>query len=251
MQDFRERATRALITAAYAIPLTSRFAPDLLGYVPTYTSYLKKKSRQQGVPRAGRGRGRGRGERETSGGGVCTPEAEDSNSGPRGIIREEINRETPERIGLSGEMTGRGERVVPNLRRQRPRGRGTSSPFVTPGAGSLRAASISPEGPPEKRTRHEEGDSSRGKEKDTILIEEEEERGGETGGEEADAETRVPSREVPWAPEFRHYVERLIHHADSASTNIGTAFGVLRSSILPRDARAVKGSTKDLTGEIA
>jgi hypothetical protein len=55
---------------------------------------------------------------------------------------------------------------------------------------------------------------------------------------------------MPWAPEVRHYSGRLIHHADSAA-NIGVAFGLLRSAILPRDAAKVEGVTEDLTGEIA
>lgn len=60
-----------------------------------------------------------------------------------------------------------------------------------------------------------------------------------------------PAKKIPLAPEVFHYAGRLIHHADSASTNIGTAFGLLQSCILPRDARVVKGCTEDLNGEIA
>lgn len=119
------------------------------------------------------------------------------------------------------------------------------------GAGSSRVTPVSPKGPPKKRAQHEEGDTSRGKDKETILIKEEEERGGKTSGDGIDTETRVPAREVPWAPEVCHYVGRLIHHADNASSNIETAFGLLRSYILPRDARAVKGYADHLTGEIA
>lgn len=136
--------------------------------------------------------------------------------------------------------------------RRRPRGRGVGSSPKVPGAESLRVASFSPEGPPEKRARHEEGDSSRGKKKEMIAIpKEEEERGGKIGEGETDVETRAWANEVPWAPVFCHYARCLIHHTDSASSNIGTTFRVLRSCILPRDARAVKGCTEDLTGEIA
>lgn len=206
VQDFRERATRAHITAAYAIPLSSRFTLDLLGYVPTYTSYLKKKSRQQGVPRAGQGRGKGRGRGgrgggEGSGGGVSTPEAEGSISGPRGIIREEIDRETPKWIGLSGEMAGRRTRAMLNLRHQRPRGCGVGSPPGTVGARSSRVAPTSPDEPAEKRARHEVGDSCQAKDKETIIIPEEDEGQGDgTGGEDTDAKTRTRARESHGLP---------------------------------------------------
>lgn len=124
-------------------------------------------------------------------------------------------------------MVGRGREVL-NLRRQRPRGRGVGSPPGVAGAGSSRAVPISPEGPPKKRARHEEGNSCRGKDKETILITEEEgdDRGGETSEGEIDTEARFRPRDLLWAPEFRHYVGCLIHHADNVS-NFGTAFGML------------------------
>lgn len=48
MQSFWERANRGLINAAFVIPLVNRFAPDLLGYVLTYTGYLKKETEAAG-----------------------------------------------------------------------------------------------------------------------------------------------------------------------------------------------------------
>lgn len=72
-----------------------------------------------------------------------------------------------------------------------------------------------------------------------------------TEEERAELETRTQARNAPWAPEVRHYSGRLIHHADCAAANIGTAYGLLRSAILPKDAAKVNGVTEDLTGEIA
>jgi hypothetical protein len=257
VQGLRERAVRARITAAYNIPITSRYAPELLGYKPTYTNFLKKKPRKQGVPRAGRGGGRGGGRARGAGRGGRGPGrgteqvTEGSSSGPRGIIREEVDRETPERTGLSGEMAGSGVRVVQNLRR-RPRNPNAGVVIGSPGAGTSRTASASPQGPPEKRARPNEGDGGRGTGADPIAIPEEgEERLAEAEEEGTHAETFVLASEVPWAPEVRHYSGRLIHHADSAANNIGTAFGLLRSVILPKDAAKVEGVTEDLTGEIA
>lgn len=65
------------------------------------------------------------------------------------------------------------------------------------GVGSSRATPVSLEGPLTQRTRHEEGVSIQGKDKETILIEEEEDRGGETGEGEINTETRPRAREVP------------------------------------------------------
>lgn len=121
----------------------------------------------------------------------------------------------------------------------------------TPEAGSSRVVPVSPRGPVEKRARPNEDMGTRGGEPETILINEEEERKAGTGGEGTNAETRVLAREMPWALEVRHYTGRMIHHADCAATNIGTAYGLLRSTILPRDAKTVSGCTEDLTGEIA
>ncbi|KAI8535327.1 hypothetical protein RHMOL_Rhmol10G0165500 [Rhododendron molle] len=215
---------------------------------------MKKKPRQQGVPRAGQGRGRGRGRgagKGAGGEGAGNLEAEGSNSGPGGVIREELDCETPEPTSLGPEMSGRG-REVQNLRRQRPRGRGADVAAGTPRAGTSRAAPISAQGCPEKRARPSEGVGIGGGEPETILInKEEEEQRARTGGEGTDAETRVLAREVPWAPEVCHYAGHMIHHADCTATNIGTAFGLLQSTILPRDAKTVGGCTKDLTGEIA
>lgn len=126
------------------------------------------------------------------------------------------------------------------------------SPPGTTSARSLRITLTSPEEPTEKRARHEVGDINRGRDKETIVIlQEEEKQGSETGMGETDVETRAPASEDVWAAEFRHYTGRLIHHADSASHNIETALGVLRSCILPRDAKAVSGCTKGLVREIA
>lgn len=121
----------------------------------------------------------------------------------------------------------------------------------SPGAGSSRPASVSPQGPSEKRARPNEDGSGRGGGTETVVLDEEVAWEAGTGDEGTDGETRVPAREVPWAPEVRHYTGRLIHHADSAAGNLGTAFGLLRSTILPKDARTIKGRTEDLTGEIA
>lgn len=121
----------------------------------------------------------------------------------------------------------------------------------SPGAGTSRASSGSPQGPPQKRARPDVA-GPQGERVETLVINEgEEDREAETGGEGTDAETWVPARDVPWAPEVRHYAGRLITCADSAATNIGTAYGLLQSAILPRDARAVKGLTEDLCGEAA
>ncbi|KAI8542848.1 hypothetical protein RHMOL_Rhmol08G0171500 [Rhododendron molle] len=120
------------------------------------------------------------------------------------------------------------------------------------GAKSSRITPTSPEEPADKRAQHEVGDSNRGRDKETIVIpKEEEEQGGETSGAKTDVKTKAHRSDVLWAPEFRHYAGRLIHHADSAFHNIGIAFGVLQSCILSRDARVVKGCTEDLVGEIA
>lgn len=70
-------------------------------------------------------------------------------------------------------------------------------------------------------------------------------------GKESEVEGRAQARDVPWAPEFFHYRSRLIHYADNTSWNIGTAYGVLRACILPRDAELIIGSTNDLVGELA
>ncbi|KAI8550601.1 hypothetical protein RHMOL_Rhmol06G0120000 [Rhododendron molle] len=166
--------------------------------------------------------------------------------GPQGVIREELERQTPEPTSLSPEMFGQG-RVVQNLRHQRPRGRGAGA-----AAGTLGTAPVSPAGHLEKRARPNEDASTWGGEPETILINEEEEkwRAG-TRGEGTDAETRVLAREVPWAPEVRHYAGSMIHHVNCAATNIGTAFGLLRLTILPQDGKTVNGCTEDLTGEIA
>lgn len=76
------------------------------------------------------------------------------------------------------------------------------------------------------------GHTSRKKDKETIEIMEgvEEEQDGESVGKESEAEGMALARDVPWAPEFHHYNGRLIHHADSASRNIGMAYGVLTLS---------------------
>lgn len=189
--------------------------------------------------------GRGRGATET-------PETEGSNSGPRGVIRQELDRDTPERTGLSDDMSGRGREVL-NLRRRRPAGRGAGGPAGASGAGPSGVTPASPEERPEKRTRHEEAEGTQARDKDPIVIEEEDgdDQGGSADGAGTDTEVRASARETPWAPEVRHYTGRLIHHADSAVSNIGTAFGLMRSCVLPRDAKSISGRTEDLTGEIA
>ncbi|KAI8549137.1 hypothetical protein RHMOL_Rhmol06G0003200 [Rhododendron molle] len=84
VHGLRERSSRAWVATAYAIPITSRYAPELLGYKPTYMSYLKKRPRQQGVPRAGRGHSQGQGSGAGRGGGSggSTFDTKGSNSGP-------------------------------------------------------------------------------------------------------------------------------------------------------------------------
>lgn len=77
-----------------------------------------------------------------------------------------------------------------------------------PGAGTSRTAVASPQEPPEKRARHEEGDGGRGKEKETILVEEEQEEGREEQPRGGEKGSWVHPRELPWAPEFRHYTGR-------------------------------------------
>lgn len=110
-------------------------------------------------------------------------------------------------------------------------------------------AAISLEEPSKKRTRIKAGDTNWGKEKETIEIRDEEEEKDEGSvGKESKAESMAQARDVPWALEFRHYSGRLIHHADSASRNIGTAYGLLHSFVLPRDAKQITRSTKDLGG---
>lgn len=246
MQGYRERANRGLINAAYAISLSNRFNPDLLDYVPTYTGYLKKRPRQQGVPRAGRGRG-GRGGRGRGGSEV---EVGASNSPSLGRIREAMDCETLEQIGLSGEMTTRPVRVVQNLRR-RPRGQEVGSRPLIEGAGTSNTTAIPLEEPSKKRTRIEAGDTSLGKEETIEIRDEEEEKDRGSVGKESVVESMAWARDVPWALEFRHYSGHLIHHADSASRNIGTAYKLLCSCVLPRDAKLVTGSTNDLVGELA
>lgn len=108
----------------------------------------------------------------------------------------------------------------------------------------------SPHEPPEKRTQYEDGGDAQGKDKETIEITKEEERGGEQEDAGEEGGRWVHPRELPWAAEFRHYTGRQIHHVDSVK-NLGVAFGMLRGSILPKDAQVVQGLTEDITTEIA
>ncbi|KAI8549134.1 hypothetical protein RHMOL_Rhmol06G0002900 [Rhododendron molle] len=148
-------------------------------------------------------------------------------------------------------MSRDGPREVLNLRRQRPQGQGRgAAPVGAPGAGTSGVTPVSPQGPPEKRTRRESADGDRSADKQPIDVEDEPEGRREEQSAEGVEGTWVHPWELPWTPEFRHYSSRLITHADTIK-NLGVAYGMLQGCILPRDAQAVDGVTEDLTGEIA
>lgn len=244
-EQLRRRGDPALVDLVYEIPADLRRAPGLLGYEPHYRGWLRKRATEEGD-------GPNAAEAEQN-----LPRAEPSicQTTPEGHIREPLDRDTPERTGVSDaeEM----QREAENIRR-RPRGGRSAggpnsrTPRADPPAGGGRRRERSEEqvnelerGQQDKRQRTEE----------TVDLEGHSEEhpdphrasGSPVGGSGI---AQTGPAEAPWAPVFSTVTGRQINRGDTAMDPT-VAMGLAQGIALPGDLAAVPTDPRKIAIQMA
>lgn len=224
-----------MIEQAYRLPKNRRWAPNLLSYAPSYKSYLVKKPRKEPEQNPA--------QRLT----IQAGEVASSSSGPRGDLREPLDRETPEPTGLSSEMVQ--QRAGRNFAR-RPREAGADA------GGSVQQPA--PEATERRRKRSEDraAEVEAGRQEKRVapeVVDMDADAGvGGSGGSQSTAEDLTAGLKSQWVPIFERVPEGTpITYSDSSADDPSVALGVLRAAALPRDILKVPDNSFASVGRLA